>query len=45
MTIGCEDSNLQFKPCADCFFEYQPKGCREHKEKEGSRMVYKSVDF
>jgi|GEM_PF-4360509 len=42
MTIGCQDPKQKFKPCADCSFEYQPKGCRENKQKMGYKTVYMS---
>ncbi len=45
MTIGCEDSDSKFSPCADCSFEYQPKGCREYRTKGSTKAVCKSSDW
>lgn len=45
MTIGCEESNFKFKPCADCSFEYQPNECRKYRENGTSKTVYKSAKW
>ncbi len=45
MTIGCEEPNLKFKPCADCSFEYQPSECRKYRENGTSKTVYKSAKW